>query len=127
MSLHPYQAFTVTLSELSSYQLTVVAACAVDAERIAKTALFEDMSLPVGFKILTRECDATANLASEQPSKQYRVTIDWSTIHENVIPANSHDDAIVSAKRLICHDVGPFDFDMVDSRLGDISAKEVVS
>ena len=54
--------FTVTVSDLGSYRITVAADTPSEAERIAKSILFEEMTvLPPEATILARDEVATFN------------------------------------------------------------------
>ena len=54
------QLYTVTLTDLGTYRVTVAADTPAEAESIAKTVLFEEAALPPGMTIVKREVDATA-------------------------------------------------------------------
>lgn len=92
--------FTVTLTDLASYRVTVAAATAEDACSIAKTVLYEEATpLAPGLTIAKREVDAFAEPAPE-PSRQYRVHGTYSVEFSITVPANDGEDAERHARRI---------------------------
>ena len=63
------QLYTVTVTDLGTYQVTVAAASAKDAQFIAKEVLTEEATkLPGGMTIIKRELDATVVTTGEYSS-----------------------------------------------------------
>lgn len=120
------QQYTVTLTDLGTYTLQVVAGDEKSAQSIAVDTLYESAQPTPGLNITSRTTDAVAAIDDPQPSRRFKVTA--SEIHEMeaVIPAEDRATAILHARRIIgaC---GPlFDFDLADSRIGEeIKAVEV--
>ena len=119
--------YTVLLTELGAYRLTVAADDSDQAERIAKRALFERDRLPDGMHIVTREADAVAEPEHNPPIRQFRVAATYKVDFELTVPAATPSEASVHAKRLYDLNCGPFEFDMLDERVSAFTAEEVVS
>ena len=123
MSNHLY---TVTLTDLGTYQVTVAAASSSEATNIAKTILAEEATkLPAGMTITDRQIDAASEPATELPVKQYRVTATYSIDFEMTLPAQNRQEAERHAHRLYVENCGPFEFDISDDRVGPFYAQEV--
>lgn len=121
------QQFTVTLTDLGTYTLKVVAGDERSARSIAVDTLQEAAMPTPGLAITSRTTDAAAVLDDPQPTRMFKVTA--TEIHEMEarIPAEDRASAILHAKRIV-HVCGPLDdFDLADCRIGDdIRAVEVV-
>lgn len=120
------QQYTVTLTDLGTYTLQVVAGDEKSAQAIAIDTLYESAMPSPGLTIASRATDATVVLDDPQPSRLFKVTV--SEVHdmEAIIPAEDRATAILQARRIMgaC---GPLvDFDLADCRLGEITAVEVV-
>lgn len=123
MILHQY---TVTLTDLGTYELKVVAGDEASARSIAIDTLYESAEPTTGLRIVSRTTDALPALDDPQPSRLFKVTA--TEIHEMEarIPAEDRGTAILQARRIISA-CGPLlDFDLADSRTSDdITAVEV--
>jgi len=120
------QQYTVTLTDLGTYTLQVVASDEKSAQAIAVDTLYESAMPTPGLTIASRATDATVVLDDPQPSRLFKVTV--SEIHdmEGRIPADDRATAILQAKRIIRASGPMLDFDLADCRLGDeIKAVEV--
>jgi hypothetical protein len=122
------QLFTVTLTDLGTYTLTVAAETPADAESIAKDVLFEEATtLPPGMEIRKREADAKAEPAAEPPLRQYRVTGAYTLDLLFTVPAGSPAEAERHAKRLYDAEPFPWDHSTGEPQLRWYPAREVVS
>jgi len=113
------QQFTVTLTDLGTYTLQVVAGDEKSAQAIAVETLYEAAAPTPGLSIGNRITDAVAVLDEPQPSRRFKVTVTEAHDMEAVIPAEDRATAILQARRIIgaC---GPLmDFDLADCRIGD--------
>lgn len=122
------QQYTVTLTDLGTYSLQVVAPNEAMARAIAIDTLVEAVLPTPGLTITGRTTDAEAALDEPQPSRRFKVTVTEAHILEALIPADDRGAAILQARRILSG-CGPFnDFDLADCRLSDeIKAVEVVS
>ena len=119
------KSFSVTLTDLGTYTLNVVAFDAKQACDIAKQVLHEHAIAPVtGLSIKARETQGTAVLADPQPEHCYRVRFSQNIRHEMRLPAADRSQAIQHADWLIA-DAGPMEFDMVDERVEGLYAEAV--
>lgn len=119
------QQYTVTLTDLGTYTLQVVAGDEKSAQAIAVDTLYEAAAPTPGLSVRNRTTDAVAVLDDPQPSRRFKVTVTEAHDMEAVIPAEDRATAILQARRIIgaC---GPLmDFDLADCRRGEINAVEV--
>jgi hypothetical protein len=122
--------YTVTLTDLGTYQLTVAADSVTEAQNIAKRVLCEEAQQPTaGLSIVKREVAATAELDEEATAnaKPYRAEATYSVDFEMVVPATNRDEAKCHARRLYAENCGPFEFNITDEHIGTFSAWEVPS
>lgn len=120
------QLHTVTLTDLATYRLVVAADTPNEAQRIAQTVLFEEMThLPPGTEIVKRETKAVAEVASDQPIRRYRVQGQFELAFVMVVPAATPDEAERHARRLYDENCGPFEFDHDGGQLTRLTAREV--
>jgi len=113
------QQYTVTLTDLGTYTLQVVAGDEKSAKAIAVDTLYEAAAPTPGLSIGNRTTDAVAVLDEPQPSRRFKVTVTEAHDMEAVIPAEDHATAILQARRIIgaC---GPLmDFDLADCCIAD--------
>lgn len=126
--MSPNQLFTVTLTDLGEYTLTVVAGTISEAERIAKTVLCEEAYSPTdGLVITKRTCEAKAVLAEAQLARSYDVSATYMFDFSMKVPAATRTEAEQHARRLYDENMGPFEFDHDGDRVGPFHAREVVS
>ena len=122
-----YRLYNVTLTELRHYQMTVAASTPDEATCIAKTVLDEATTpLAEDLKVLSREVDAKAELATGLTVNRYRVQATYSLDLVLLLPAADRHEAERHARRLYDENCGPHEFDMVDERVGAFHAQEVV-
>lgn len=120
--------YTVTLNDLGSYRFTVAADSPREAEGIAKSVLYEEMTtLLDGIAILKRETEATVEPATELPVRQYRVTGRFELTFVETVPAASAREAERHVRRLYESNCGPFEFEHDGGDLTRLSAEEVRS
>ena len=120
------QLFTVTLTDLGTYTVTVAACSLAEAQSVAKTILFEEAtSLPPGMSIIKREAEAIAEPAKDLPIRQFRVSGVYSIDFAMTVPAANREEAERHAMRLYDENCGPFEFETVNARLGPFSAREM--
>lgn len=118
--------FTVTLTDLGTYQVHIAAGDETSAKAIAINALYEAVLPTPGLQITGRTTDAVALLDDPQPSRLFKVTATERHDLEVSIPAADRSMAILQARRII-DACGPLlDFDLADSRIDDdLKAVEV--
>jgi hypothetical protein len=105
------QLYTVTLSDLGSYRITVAADTPAEAASIARTVLYEEMTnLPDGTSIIKRETEAKAELAAEQPLRMFTVNGIYQLGFSLTVPATTRAEAERHARRLYDINCGPFEF-----------------
>jgi hypothetical protein len=120
--------YTVTLTDLGTYTVTVAADTPAEAENIAKSVLFEEATnFPAGMRVIKREADAKAEPAVDLPVRQFRVDATYRIDFQLTVPAASREEAQLHARRLYDINCGPFEFDMTDQRVGPFTAEEVLS
>lgn len=120
--------YSVTLTDLGTYTVTVAADTPSEAESIAKTILFEEAAnFPTGMKVVKREADAKAESASDLPVRQFRVGATYKIDFEMTVPAANREEAERHARRLYEENCGPFEFEMTNQRVGPFVAEEVRS
>lgn len=123
-----YRIYDVTLTDLGTYSVRVVAAYPDEAIRIAKTVLLEDAFQPSDdLRIVKREIDA---IADEDPAgtgecQQYQVESTYSLAFEMTVPAKTQQEAVRHAKRLYHDNAGPFEFITGEDQVGPWYAREV--
>jgi hypothetical protein len=122
------QLYTVNVTDLGSYRITVAADTPAEAEGIAKTVLFEEMTATVAdASIVKREAEAQAQLAEQQPLKMFRVTGTLQLQFHLAVPALGRGEAERHARRLYDQWCGPFEFEHDGGTLVRMVAEEVVS
>lgn len=120
--------FTVKLTDLGTYEVTVAADTAKDACSIAKGALYEEATqLPPGIVILKRETESNAVLAEHQPVRQYDVMASYTVDFSIRVPASDAAEAERHARRLYEAEPFPWEHGVSDDRVRWHSAREVVS
>jgi len=120
------QQYTVTLTDLATYTIQVVAGDETSALRIAIETLYESVLPTPGLRIGARSTEAKAVLDEPQPSRLFKVTATEIHDMEALIPAEDRATAILQARRIISACGPMLDFDLADSRVGDeIRAVEV--
>ena len=121
-------SFTVTLTDLAPYRLTVAAGNADEAKRIAKTVLAEEATtLPDGMTIIKREIAATAEPVHDASLRPYRVHATYKLDFAMTVPAATGSEAERHARRLYDENCGPYEFEVGDERVGPFTAGEVRS
>lgn len=119
--------YTVTLTDLGTYTVTVAADTPAEAESIATTILYEEAyQLPSGMRIVKREADAKAEPAVDLPVRQFRVDATYTIDFQMTVPAATREEAQRHARRLYELNCGPFDFERTDERVGPFTAEEVL-
>lgn len=123
-----YLNFTVTLTDLATYRVTVAACSADEAKSIAKTVLTEEATtLPDGMSITKRETDATAEPAHDASLRPYRVHATYKLDFAMTVPAATASEAERHARRLYDENCGPYEFEVGDERVGLFTAGELRS
>ncbi|MEQ1710935.1 MAG: hypothetical protein ABL908_05990 [Hyphomicrobium sp.] len=121
------QLYTVTVTDLASYRLTVAADTPSEAKGIATTVLYEEaLSLPMGMYVVKRETDATAEVASEQPVRKFAVHGVYQLGFSLPVPAANAGEAEQHARRIYEQHAGPFEFENDGGSLTRLVAQEVV-
>jgi hypothetical protein len=122
------QLYTVTLTELASYRITVAASSESEAQSVATTVVLDEAAaLPPGLTRQTRELSSVVELSQASDARHYRVGATYSVDFEMVVPATSRAEAERHARRLYDDNCGPFDFDSGEPRVGHFNAVEVQS
>ena len=120
--------YTVTVSDLGTYQLNVAADSAEEAQTIAKGAVTDEATtLPDGMRIISRELEARAEIAVEQPIRTYQVAGTYSVEFSLTVPAASRGEAERHAKRLYEAEPFPWSHETSDDTVRWHLAREVVS
>lgn len=118
--------FTVTLTDLGDYELTVAAHNADEASRIAETVLFEEVTkLPKGMRIVKRDVETKAELKTDVPVEQYDVDATYTVQFSIRVPANSPEEAQRHAQRIYAAEPFPWEHGICDDRVRWGSAVEV--
>lgn len=120
--------YTVTLTDLGSYTVTVAADSSNDACTLAKSILFvEATDLPPGLHVAQRDVEAVATLAETQPIRQFRMHATYSLDFSITVPASSREEAERHVKRI--YDLNPcaHDYEISDDRVQWDYVTEVVS
>ncbi|MEQ1729674.1 MAG: hypothetical protein ABL982_14980 [Vicinamibacterales bacterium] len=116
------------MTDLGTYQLTVAADSAKDAQSIAKAAVTDEATtLPGGMRIIKRELEASADIALEQPIRKFRVAGTYSVDFFLTVPAATKDESERHAKRLYDSEPFPWEHETSDDRVHWQQAREVVS
>lgn len=103
--------YTVTVTDLGTYRITVAADSTDEAVYIAKEVLCEEATqLPEGVSLIKRDTDAIAELAS-QPVQTYRVRATYELDFSMMVPASTREEAVRHAKRIYAINYGPFEFE----------------
>ncbi len=122
------QLYTVTVTDLGTYRLTVAAASPKEAMSVAKTVLFEEAAQPPkGVTIVKRGFDATAELSADQPIRRFEVTGTYSLDLSLTVPAATAEEAQRHAQRLYRDEPLPFEHATGEERVRWLHAREVVS
>ncbi|MBA4173394.1 MAG: hypothetical protein C0511_12305 [Hyphomicrobium sp.] len=122
------QLYTVTVTDLGSYRVTVAADTPREAENIAKTLLTEEATnLPAGTSIVSREVAATAEPATDLLVRRFQVSATYAIEFAMIVPGTDVRDAERHARRLYDENCGPFEFEMGEEHVGPFTAREVVS
>lgn len=109
--------FAVTLTDLSSYQVTVAAQDADEACKIAKTVLYEEAtSLAPGLTIAKREVDASAE-AAPTPTRRYRVHGVYSVDFSITVPADDREGAERHVRRIYAEQPFPWEHDIAEDKV----------
>lgn len=120
--------YSVTLTDLGTYRVTVAADSASEAQRIAKSVLYEEATqLPPGTEILKRETEAVADIATEQPIRRFKVEGCYRIEFSLVVPAANGREAERHAQRIYSDNCGPFEFDHDGGNVSHFTAREIVS
>ena len=108
--------------------MTVAADSLDDAQSIAKGAVTDEAThLPAGMRIITRELDARADIALEQPIRKFQVSGTYSIDFFLTVPAATRDEAERHAKRLYEAEPFPWSHETSDDSVRWHLAREVVS
>jgi hypothetical protein len=122
------QLYTVTLTDLGEYTVTVAAETSREAESIAKNILCEEAFSPVDSLIIgKRTCEAKASLTEAQPARTFDVSATYMLDFSMKVPASTSSEAEQHAKRLYEVNCGPHEFEHDGDRVGPFRAREVVS
>lgn len=125
MSTHLY---TVTLTDLGTYRVTVAAGDTDEAARIAKAVLLDEAFQGVaGLAIVKREVEAQAQLdeLATAKAKPYQVDSTYRLDFAVEVVGNDRADAERNAKRLVEISGGPFEFFVGDCDYGPWVVQEV--
>jgi hypothetical protein len=123
-----YQTYTLTLTDLGTYTVSVIAETPEEAARIATSVLHEEATvLPDGMTISDRKTDVAASVAENQPTQMYRVSSTYELDFSMTFPARSRAEAVAAARRLYDESCGPFEFNHDDDRVRPFCAREVPS
>ena len=101
------QLFTVTLTDLGEYEITVAAHDASEAEHIAKAVLLDEATkLPPGMRIVKRDAEARAAIKTDAPARLYDVDATYTLRFSIRVPAFTSEEAKRHAQRI--YDAEPF-------------------
>lgn len=105
--------YTVTLTDLGSYTVTVAAHSTKEACSIAKTILCDQVTeLPPELQVVQRDIEAVASIAETQPTQTYEVHANYSIDFSITVPAFSSEEAERHAKRIYDLNPIPHEYDM---------------
>ena len=120
--------YSVTVTDLGVYEVKVAADYPEEAERIAKSVLFEEMTiLPPESRIVSREAEAKAEPCADLPFRTFKVHGRYELGFSLVVPAGSRAEAERHARRIYDDNCGPFEFDHDGGGVTRLVAEEVVS
>lgn len=120
--------YTVALTDLGTYRVTVAADTPDEACRIAENVLRDEATqLPPDTQIVKRETDATAEVSTEQPTRQFQVEGVFQLVFDVTVPASDPLEAERHVRRMYEIYCGPFEFEHDGGRLVRVSAQEVRS
>lgn len=120
--------YTVALTDLGTYRVTVAADTPEEACRIGKNVLHDEATqLPPDTQIVKRETDAIAEVAPEQSTRQFEVEGVFQLVFETTVPASDSREAERHVRRLYEAYSGPFEFVHDGGRLVRVAAQEVRS
>lgn len=121
------QLYTVHLTDLVSYRVTVAADSVEEAASVAKTMLWEETAdLPADVALLSRETDTQVQPA-DVPVRQFRVRSTYRMDFALTVPAANAEEAERHAKRLYAAHSGPFEFDLDGDRVASFVAEEMAA
>lgn len=116
--------FTVILTDLGTYEMTVAASDPTEAANIAKGVLFEEATeLTPGMRIVKREAEAKAEPASE-PVRQFDVVGSHAFDFLIRVPATSAEEAERHARRIYSAEPFPWEHTTGEDRVRWHSARE---
>lgn len=117
--------YTVTLTDLGTYRLTVAADTPDEAKLIAKHVMWEEAtSLPPDLTLVKRETGASEAIAAEPPVRSFRVRATYKLDFAVNVPAASREEAERYARRLYEVNSGPFEFDHEGDHVTAFEAEE---
>lgn len=120
--------YSVTLTDLGTYTVTVAAHSPDEAKQLAKTVLYEEVPrLPTGVTIVKRETECAGVSEAAVPVRMFTVDGVYKVGFELVVPAASAAEAELHARRLYEHHCGPYEFATDGGSLSRLTATEVVS
>ena len=123
-----HDLYTVTLTDLGTYTLTVAASTSREAESIAKSVLFEEWTqMPASMTTVKREAEAKAEPVATPPVRQFRVPGSYEIAFEILVPAGTAAEAEQHAKRLYAENCGPYEFNTGEETVTWFTAREVQS
>ncbi|MGD9828458.1 MAG: hypothetical protein AB7E70_21310 [Hyphomicrobiaceae bacterium] len=125
-----HDLYTVTLTDLGTYTLTVAASTPREAESIAKSVLFEEWSqMPASMTTVKREAEAEAKAepVATPPVREFRVAGRYSIQFEIAVPAGTASEAEQHAKRLYAENCGPYEFNTGEETVSWYGAREAQS
>ncbi|MGD9828462.1 MAG: hypothetical protein AB7E70_21290 [Hyphomicrobiaceae bacterium] len=123
-----HDLYTVTLTDLGTYTLTVAASTPREAESIAKSVLFEEWTqMPTRMTTVKREAEAKAEPVATPPVREFRVAGSYSIQFEIAVPASTASEAEQHAKRLYAENCGPYEFNTGEETVTWFAAREVQS
>ena len=103
--------FSVTLTDLGEYTLTVAADSETEAVMVAKSTLLEEaQGMCPGLRILKRDVAATAVPAELQPLKLFRVHASHNMELDITVPGTDREDAKRHARRLYEANPSPWEY-----------------
>ena len=122
------QLYTVTLTDLGTYTVTVAADSPSHAANVAKHILFEHPSdLSAGLECVKREAEAKAELSQSQPVRTFDVAATYSMDFFIRVPAANAAEAERHARRIYDEEPQPFEHATGEDNVKWLFAREVVS
>lgn len=118
--------FTVTLTDLGTYEVTVAASDPKEAATIATSILYDEAtSLPHGMRIVDRKAEAQAEPVTEPPVRQFDVVGSHTYDFLIRVPAANAEEAERHAKRIYGAEPFPWEHTTGEDRIRWHSAREV--